>query len=67
MHTYNEIIVECLKKLLTYSAWTLHPWFTVDLHWKTFAGGDGDATALSQSSTGMTKSSFHLAHVQTVL
>lgn len=54
-------------KKFTHSAWTLHPWFAIDLHWKTFASGDGDATALSQSSTGMTKSSFHLTHVQTVL
>jgi len=46
---------------------TLHPGLSVDLHGKSLARDDDDAAALGQPSTGMSKPSLHLSHVQAVL
>lgn len=70
-HNHSDFVIRVVRlegpKNATHSARALHPGFAIDLHWESFAGGDGDAAALCQPSTGMTKPRFHLAHVQTVL
>lgn len=49
-----------------YRAWTLHPRLAIDLHGESFGRYDSHAATLCESSTGITKTRFHLAHVQTV-
>ncbi|KYN30984.1 hypothetical protein ALC56_14796 [Trachymyrmex septentrionalis] len=52
---------------IAHRARTLHPRFAIDLHGESFARDDSDAATLGQPSAGMSESSLHLTHVQTVL
>jgi hypothetical protein len=48
-------------------AWGLHPWLSIDLHWKSFFSSHYDGRTLSKPSTGGSQTGPHLTHMQAVL